>query len=210
MSKLENIKDNLAFLVQHNPEIAKEILKLKENQNFKKFELCNTAKGELNIKYFKKPSPVYFHCKKSALKESEKFVESIQKDCQVIYILGAGLGYSYLYLKKWLEKKIEYQLVFIEPHLGALFCLLQTDLGKKIVHHPRIHFYTFSDKKSLNNLIKNLPLKFSLLKASVAIFPLYKKLYPTLSKDFSERLLEKQDFVSTCIHEALECSFDLF
>lgn len=210
MSNLENLKESITFLARSNPELARSILKLDVQKVASNFEFQNTEKNEINLFYKKKFTPYFFHSEKGAVCESTNLIQEKGIYGEIIYIFGAGLGYSYLTLKKWLNKNPQMHLVFIEPLLGVLFHLFQTEIGKQIVQHPRVHIYHFTSKKDLTALIERLGVDLAPLKPQVLALPYYEKKYSKTIHFFKHHIERIQENLAVIIQETNDSKEDFF
>lgn len=210
MSRLENIKDNISKLAHFNAKLAEALVKIDTNFIRHHFEFCNTEKNELNLVYKKKFKTYFIHDQKGAVAESISWLASIRPQCQVLYVFGAGLGYSFLTIKKWLEQNTQLHLVYIEPLLPALFHLFQTEIGSKMVQHPRVHFFHFKNRFDLKKLIHHLSAEFSLLKCQVIISPFYRHYFPKMASWSEKTILREQEMISTMILESRDSKNHFF
>lgn len=210
MSNFEHLKESLDHLSRKNPLLVQNILKLNENGSYKEFVFENTKRGEFNLLYNKKLNPFLLHDPEGATKEASECFKSLDPRREVLYQFGVGLGYSFVFLKKWLEMGVNHHLVFLEPHLGVLFHLFQTEIGKKIAAHPRVHLFSFTRRNNLNYLIEYLSAFFSLLRGSYTALPSYAKAYPNLSSYIGNKLPHAQEMVSTRLIEATTAADQVF
>lgn len=165
MSRLSNLKESLTQLTHTHPQLARDLLNVDKERVKRHFEFCNTEKNELNLIYKKGTQTITFHAPSGAIQECSSWLAPIEPKCQVLYVFGVGLGYSFLTFRRWLAEDPNLHIVYIEPLLEVLFHLFQTDLGKKIVFHPRVHIYHFKKKKHLKQLMDHLSCEFSFYKA---------------------------------------------
>lgn len=210
MTNLENLKECLSQLSIQNPQLVQSILKNTDKETLQDFVLKTTDRGEFNLFFNKKHRPFYLHDPKGAGLEAEGWFKNLDPRRQVLYQFGVGLGYTFVYLKKWLESERTHHLVFLEPHLPVFFHLFQTEIGRKIVAHPRVHLYHFSNRKDLDPLIEYLATYFSLLHPSYSPLPSYEKAYPNLSAYLAEKLPERQKMISTRLIETRSSSKQVF
>lgn len=210
MSNLDNLKESLIYLSKQNPQLVKNLIKLQDNRAYERFDLCNTKKGELNLYLKKKNRPFYFHDVEGAVHEASEMCRSLEPNKELLFFFGTGLGYSFLFLKKWLANHPGNQLVFLEPHLGVLFHLFQTEIGKKMAEHPQVYFYTFEKRSDLNHLIDYLATYFSFLAPSFGSLPSYRFAYPHLTKYLKEQLISVQTLLTTRLIESKTSSSQAF
>ncbi len=201
MSRLETLKENLTRLAHTNPSLARDLIKSDKNDLVKDFEFCNTDKKELNLLHKKKFNPYTLHKQSGAVHECSEWLAELKPNCQVLYVFGAGLGYSFFTFRKWLKMKPKLHLVYVEPNLSVIFHLFQTDLGRRILNHPRVHFFNFKSKGSLKQLIQHLSAEFSQYKAKVITSPIYCKRYPRITACIQSELPKAHDSVSTLLKE---------
>ena len=210
MSRIENLKENLSQLAISNINLAREIVKFDKKTLSASFEFSDTEKKELNL-FYKKGSRSYsFHDSSGAVNECSVWLSKIQPQCQVLYVFGTGLGYSFFRIRKWLDMHPKLQIVYIEPLLPVLFHLLQTEIGKKIVAHPRIHLYRFKNKPNLDRLIDHLCAEFSLYKAMVICSPIYHIKYPRIANYIEQQLPLRHDDLSTMLNEGSHSRINFF
>ncbi|MCH9633184.1 MAG: hypothetical protein S4CHLAM6_15370 [Chlamydiae bacterium] len=201
MSRLENLKDNLTLLAHSNSTLARQLVKFDKKAMASSFEFCDTDRNELNLFYKKRSRSYTFHNPSGAVKECADWLSNVEPHCQVLYIFGCGLGYSLFRVRKWLEKYPKLQIVYIEPLLPVLFHLFQTEIGNKLVAHPRIHLYRFKNKPNLDRLLDHLAAEFSLYKAQVISSPIYRSKYPRTANYIAQNLPLKHDELSTVLNE---------
>lgn len=207
MSKTNNLKECLTELARTDAALTELILSLDKGRLKNQFEFVNTLKGELNLKYKKKFNSWLFHSEHGAVKECSQWLDSFQPRCQVLYVFGVGLGYSFFKIQQYLKTNIELQIVFIEPYLEVLFYLFQTELGKKIVTHPRVHLAHFHNKMTLALMIDRLNCEFSMLKAHVLVSPVYEKRFPKIAHFLSSNIPQVHKELSSLIMEGFS-SYD--
>lgn len=201
MSRLENLKENLNQLAHSNVTLARQLVKFDKKALSSSFEFCDTERKELNL-FYKKGSKSYnFHDSSGAVNECSAWLSQIKPQCQVLYVFGTGLGYSFFRIRKWLEMHPTLQVVYIEPLLPVLFHLFQTEIGKKIVAHPRIHLFRFKNKPDLDRLLDHLCAEFSLYKAMVISSPIYIKKHPRIANYIEQHLPQRHDDLSTVLNE---------
>lgn len=202
MSNLENLKKSIELLSHHNPGLAGKLLQADANQFVKDFSFTNTKKNELNLECKKKFSPYFLHSEEGAVSESMTWFGEAELNSEVVYVFGAGLGYSFFTFRNWLKKHPKLKIIFIEPHLSVLFHLFQTNLGLQLVEHPRVHLYHFKSKFELCKLIDHLSVQFAHTKAQVLALPIYLLKSPSTIRFFSRHILRLHDEISTSIEEA--------
>lgn len=87
---------------------------------------CQTRAGELNAKFSLDKGAFYLHSNYNAKKECEKWFSSLNLEgVEVLIVYGMGLGYSYEFIKDWLEEDIKRYLVYLEDDVDALRCFLE-------------------------------------------------------------------------------------
>ena len=210
MSNLDNLKESLIYLSKQNPQLVKNLIKLQESKDYQRFDLCNSKRGELNLYLKKKNRPFYLHNVEGAVHEASEECRSLDPNKEVLFFFGTGLGYSFLFLKKWLAATSAHKLVFLEPHLGVLFHLFQTEIGKKMAEHPQIYFYSFEKRSDLNYLIEYLATYFSFLSPSFGSLPSYRFAYPNLTKYLEAQLISVQTLLTTRLIETKTSSSQAF
>lgn len=210
MSNLENLKECLNQLSLQNPQLVQSILKHINKGTLEEFALKTTERGEFNLFFNKKHRPFYLHDPSGAAVEANAWFMNLNPRRQVLYQFGVGLGYTFVYLKKWLEAEKNHHLVFLEAHLPVFFHLFQTEIGRKIVEHPRVHLYHFSNRKNLDSLVEYLATYFSLLRPSYSALPSYERAYPNLSAYMADKLPERQEMISTRLIESRSASRQAF
>lgn len=210
MSYIENLKENITYLNRFNPNLAKALLKIDVEFTGTFFELQNTDKNELNLLYKKKFLPYYFHSQKGAVQESADFFEATTPQAEVLYVFGVGLGYSFFRLRKWLEKHPNCQVVYIEPLLPVIFYLLQTEIGKNIIKHPRVHLYHYKGKLELSRLIEHLAVDFAPKTVQVIALPPYLKKYPKTINFFRFHIERMQENLAVILEETDDSREDFF
>ncbi len=201
MSKIDNLKKSLHALSVKNAILVKNLMQIKQQQGELKFSFVNTQRGELNLFYDSSPS-FHLHDPQGAIKSETPWIHSLAPEKKVIFIFGTGLGYSYILLRKWLSQNPHNTLVYLEPHLGVLFHLFQTETGTQMAQHPRVHFYTFGDKNELNYLLHYLAAYFSHYNVQITALPSYQVVYPDLCTYYTQELAYNHSMVTTRIIES--------
>ncbi len=175
MSKIENIKESVLSISRSNPDLFNRLIGYDKQKIEDHFQFCTTEKKELNLLYRRRGRSLYYHSQQGAVAQTTDWIKTNLARAQIIYLFGVGLGYAFLSLRKWLEANQDHQLIIIEPQLPVLIFLFQTEIGKKMALHPRIHFHQFNNRSELRGLLQPITIEFGTLKPCVLTLPCYQK-----------------------------------
>jgi hypothetical protein len=101
-------------------------------------------------------------------KECRKMTNGVNiRNVDVICIYGIGLGYYYIYLKKWLNEDKERELVFIEDDISIIEKFSKTDIAKEILNHKRVKLKYFNNSIELTEVLKQIAWDFPFLNIEV-------------------------------------------
>lgn len=210
MSYFENLKNSLEALNRQSPFLVKKLIHHQLDQKNGPTQFSTGSQGELNLKIEQDNQNFYLHDPANVLGEIKLWTQSLPPFKQIQVVYGSGLGYSYLYLKKWLEEDPDRLVIYLESHLSVLFHLFQTDIGLKMALHPQLQFYSFENDQELEFLLQYLAAYLTSYKVDVATLPSYEKHYPKTSKQLSSRLIALQTLLSTRIIETKTSSPQVF
>lgn len=102
-------------------------------------KLSKTRIGEPNLRKRVRDSWLSLHSPSGALQEAQRLVSSVlRSDVEVLYVIGVGLGYSYLALRSWLRRNPKRHLVLLEDDLSVLFHLFHTKTGQQLLKDPQV------------------------------------------------------------------------
>ncbi len=134
--------ENYSLLENHSPLIA-AVLKEASTDGV---SWCYTRSGEENITYWREGSQYYLHSNYSAVKEADSWLSSLDlKGCDLLYVYGIGLGYSYEVLKSWLHDEKQRYLVFLEDDLPLLRRICETERMKELLQDPQVKIFFLPD-----------------------------------------------------------------
>ena len=121
-----------------NPLLADRLQKL----SFDKTRFTKTKQGEQNLEVQIGSDPFLLHDPEGAMQEAEAWFSRIHpQGLWAVFVIGSGLGYSYLAARKWLEENPGAFLIFLEDDLEVIGRLLQTELGTRILQDPQVKLY---------------------------------------------------------------------
>jgi hypothetical protein len=162
------LKKNLILFKQRFPDIEEKL----SNTPINSFTLCETRKGEANLKYELNGKTIYIHSNYSAAKETKKWISSLDlSNTQVLEIYGIGLGYSFFELKSWLEDA-SHHLVFFENDLAIFEALLKMPYAEEIIKHPRVTIRFFGENPDQDALsIEEFSLFYNFLEKKITALP---------------------------------------
>ncbi len=137
-----------------------------------KLKFCETEKGELNLCKEGK----FYHSEKGALQEAEEWLSRQDvENVSVLYVYGVGLGYLFDAAKGWLKKKRKRHIVFVEDDLSVIYRLFETEKGREILKHPKVHLCYIDAVKSLPEKLEVLMNHYLKSKIAVGALPFYER-----------------------------------
>lgn len=144
---------NYDLLTAQDPLTALRLGAVHQNH----LHLLETAKNVQNIHWKYGKQDFFLHDEDVPEEEIRQYLSEYSlANVEVIYFFGIGLGYSWPLLQKWLDKKPERRLVYLEDDLGVLKLFLETDIATEILSHPRVQIAVFhkieEEKSTFNNL----------------------------------------------------------
>ncbi|MBS4168655.1 6-hydroxymethylpterin diphosphokinase MptE-like protein [Parachlamydia sp. AcF125] len=173
-----NLYKNIEIWAQTEPRIAR-LLPYQEPQNL---EFCEAQNGLQNLK----KGEAYYHSTLNPLGEAEEwFSATYQKDVQVLYVYGVGLGYYYEAAKEWLHTQPRRHLIFLEDDLEVIYRLLETDRGTALLEDAQVTLHYMEELKEKSEVLDALYWNFALARLQVSALALYQKVH-------AERYLELQ------------------
>lgn len=132
-----------------------------------------TKSGELNLLIGKTP----LHDSQNALAEAEAWVKTIEfGKCQLCFVYGIGLGYSYLALRSWLKKSKNRMVVFLEDDLGVIREFMGTEVATKLLKDSQARLHYVSENSENDHFFKMLYWLFPLMPVAIACLPSYRKM----------------------------------
>ncbi len=114
------------------------------------------------------------------------------KDKDVLCVYGLGLGHSYKFLKKWLHKKRERDLIFVED-LSFLLAFLKTANAREILLDPKVHLYFKLKDEKVADFTDGIAIDFPFQKMAI-VQSLEKKEAPFL--EFKQKFLRANVYFS--------------
>lgn len=136
-------KKNLKFLEEQQKD-TKDAFDVELGENL---EICDTRKGQKNLRYEKDDKVFYLHSNYDAEQESRKWFAQLDlQSKKVLFLYGIGYGYSYDAIKEWLEEDIERYLVYIEDDPLSIRLALENPHLEEILSHHQVRFYFINDK----------------------------------------------------------------
>ncbi|SCA64052.1 Uncharacterized protein SCG7086_BR_00050 [Chlamydiales bacterium SCGC AG-110-P3] len=211
MDSTNRLQHNVKLLQERYSHYAQAVM----DQNPESLEWCETRQGEPNLSDSTAPSTRHIHSSYSAEKETEKWLadlgfDSLKNDCNVLYLYGVGLGYSFDPLASWLSESSDRYLVYLEDDLRVIRRLLETERGTKILESQQVLVvYTGKGEDDLEEVCEDLTYYFVKLPAKVTALPCYQKHKEEQFRDLQMRLMHKTVYISYGSEEFLRygCKF---
>lgn len=166
------------------------------------YEFCKTEQGELNLRKKTEDGFLYFHDNDGAQKEADQWFSKLDLDkSQLLYVYGAGIGYSYLALQKWLKADRKRNVVFIEDDLGVIAKLCETNIGSKMLRDRQVEICYFQSLHQHKDPLRLLYWKYQNKSFGVESSPLYKKIKNETMQDLSHYLVFEATINSAVLDE---------
>jgi hypothetical protein len=141
-----------------------------------KVEVCQTQKGEENLKVMIHNKKLFLHAEKGAVEEAKRWSEELPlKGILLVFVYGVGLGYYYDAIRLWLKKNKHHRIVFLEDDLAVIHKLLETESGTKILQDPQVQLLYFNDLKADEEIFENLYWNFAMRRLAVTSLQSYEK-----------------------------------
>jgi hypothetical protein len=100
---------------------------------------AKTRLGEENLRKRVDASWYSLHAPSGALQEAQALLATCDTShAEVLYLIGAGLGYFYLAAKRWLHRNPKRHLVILEDDLSVLYHLFHTNIGTALLEDPQV------------------------------------------------------------------------
>jgi antitoxin component YwqK of YwqJK toxin-antitoxin module len=140
MNKHELFMNNVGQWVYTCPKEANTLLKLESPH----VSLCQTGKGEWNIKREGNGEETYYHSPNGALEEAKQWFEALDLyNIGTLFVYGVGLGYYYQAAKEWLIQDHSRSLIFLEDDLEVIHVLFETELGRELLSNTQVRLQYF-------------------------------------------------------------------
>lgn len=179
-SSKKNFQKNVNFYARTAPQIALRM----PYYNCQNILLCQTGKGEVNLRKPLDGKWRYFHSTEDAQKEAKDWFSSLDlRKKEILYVYGMGLGYYYDAASKWLKKDEKRHLIFLEQDMGVLCRLFETDRGSQILRDKQVSIHFLQGMGHDKLLFERLSWIFIGQQVEVSALKLY-------AKEHSERFLE--------------------
>lgn len=138
------------------------------------FEICETEKGELNLKRLYGSAIVYYHSPKGAAAEAEEWFRSLPlNDISLLIVYGVGLGYYYDAAAEWLKQDRKRHIVFLEDDLAVIHKLLESERGTHILQDSQVQLLYFRNLKDEEGTLETLYWNFVLTRIAVSALGSY-------------------------------------
>ena len=100
---------------------------------------CQTSCGEPNLEIKGDGGHYFLHSPAGALAETKQWFAALAlENVEVLYLIGAGMGYGYEAAKEWLKQDPKRHLVLLEDSLSVLYYLLQTPVGAALLSDSQV------------------------------------------------------------------------
>lgn len=99
-----------------------------------------TELGEDNLFHQRDGNAFAYHDQAGALKESERFFESLQlrKGLKTIFHYGLGAGYDFQAARQWLEEDPERLMIVLEDDFGLIKKVFEMPLAVEMLSHSQV------------------------------------------------------------------------
>lgn len=139
-----------------------------------------TKKGEPNLLVGENP----LHDPEDAMEEAITWAKNIDfQKCELCFVYGVGLGYSYLALRPWLKKNKNRMVVFLEDDLAVIKEFMSTEIAGKLLKDSQARLHYVSNLSESDHFFKTLYWNFALTPLVITCIPGYQKMK---SKKFDE------------------------
>jgi hypothetical protein len=151
--------------------------------------LCQTKRGEPNIKWVGAGKHYYYHSQEGAAAEAEEWFKALPlRKVPLVVVYGVGLGYYYDAAKAWLRKDRKRHLVFLENDLAVIYTLLQTERGGKMLRDNQVQILYFRDLKDEEIAFEQLYWNFALTRLAVSSLHSYGKYRGALFSELRHKI----------------------
>ncbi|MGM0440502.1 MAG: motility associated factor glycosyltransferase family protein [Chlamydiota bacterium] len=178
---------NLQQYSQEYPDIALKI----PQADSKHLSFVKNEKGMLNLACYHQGCWDYLHDQHDGLAEAQNWFSSLDlEEVNTLYVYGVGLGYYFEAAQDWLDGDQGRYLVFLEDDWAVVSCLFSTELGRKIVEHPRVRLQLFKDfhqDEKLFNILTNFFINSTPL---VSALQYYARHRSDLIRDISYKIMQ--------------------
>lgn len=147
---------------------------------------------------------------KETLESAKRWFSSLDlKDAEILFIYGVDLGFSYLAAKEWL-KKGQHHLIFLEDDFQVIYHLFTQEIGKEILHDPKVTLYYFENIEEAKESTLMLRWELLMKKIRVEASPLYMKKKKEIYRDLFHRIHNDQALHDSLVDEYLSCGAAFF
>jgi len=174
MSNEKLFQNNLAIWSRLYPKAAVFL----PYMDWSQYSFTETQSKHPNLKKAVGKKTSIYHSNKDPAREAEKWFASLDlKNCDALCIYGVGLGYIYEPAKKWLKKKANRRLIFLEDELPVIRALLETEMGSKILKDQQVelHYFEDGDLEDPLSILTDLYWRLMTVKIKVIALPFYEK-----------------------------------
>lgn len=142
------------------------------------YSLIKNKNGETNLRKTVEKKSFYYHSTRDPVKEADKLFSSLDvSKTEVLFVYGLGLGYIYDASKKWLKKKNNRKIIFLEDDLNVIHAFFQTERATRVLKDSQVELHYFQDEDMEDPLstLTDLYWHIMTIKLQIIFLPIYKE-----------------------------------
>ncbi|MCB1134808.1 MAG: motility associated factor glycosyltransferase family protein, partial [Chlamydiia bacterium] len=145
-------------------------------------------------------------------KEAEEWFSSLKlnKEVNVLFVYGVGLGYYFDAAKAWLDESIGHYLVFIEDDIEVMYRLMQTEKGSEILDHKQTQLHFLSGWGDADAMFQWLAWFFVLTCPEVSALQSYQRSKPEVFAELGSRIMHDSVFTDSIAAEYMRFGRSFF